>query len=366
MFKMGIRPVIIISLMNYYKNFQFIVNKENEYSTLISTKVGVKQGGNISPDLYKLYTEPIATKIDAAALGIKIGKIIVNVLMYADDVILLAKSIEEAQKMLDIVTDFGNEYQIKYNPSKTCVMIESSNKTMKQSKLFLCGKEIVQSDQIKYLGSDIRSNGKARLHIENRKTKSIKSLNWLRNAGILNNDLNIKNKIMLYNIYIKSIMYYGLESVMVNKGDLDLIERAEGNNIKQVIGIPNQCRSTAIYGALKIMRPFESYKYNQYKFIIRAINNDYFRKFFYEIMAISAKGTIVGNIKINLSLRNNMDVNLIKEKLTEEIIDIKVRVQDRFKYNDESQTVAKIFETNNFELRKLRLLRQLYYANGKN
>jgi hypothetical protein len=365
MFKMGVRPALIISLMNYYKNFQFIVNKDNEYSTLICTNVGVKQGGNISPDLYKLYTEPIATKIDEAGLGIKLGKIIINVLMYADDVILLAKTIDEAQQMLDIVTDFGNEYQIKYNPSKTCVMIETNNKKLKQSKLLLCDKEITLSEQIKYLGSEICSNGKSRTHIISRKSKSIKSLNWLRNAGILNNDLNIKNKIMLYNIYIKSIMYYGLESTMLNKGDIDLIEKAEGNNIKQVIGIPNQCRSLPIYGALKIMRPLESYKYNQYKFLIRALDNDYLKRFFHEVMYTSTKGTIIGSIKTNLGLKNNASVDTIKEKLLNEILDIKVRVQDRYKYNNESQTVAKIFETNSYELRKLRLLRQLYYANSK-
>ncbi len=111
------------------------------------------------------------------------------------------------------------------------------------------------------------------------------------------------------------------------------------------------------------MRPFENYKFLQYKFIIRALNNQYFSKFFQESMHLNTRTSIIGNLKSSIRLRNNDTTETIQYKLMEEILDIKIRVKDRFKYNPESQIVAKIFETKNFELRKMRLLSKLYYAN---
>jgi hypothetical protein len=56
--------LFLISLYNYYREFKFIVNNDKEYSTLINTSYGVKQGGNVSPALYKIYTETIAEEIE--------------------------------------------------------------------------------------------------------------------------------------------------------------------------------------------------------------------------------------------------------------------------------------------------------------
>jgi hypothetical protein len=81
LFELKIRPVLIIALKNYYRDFMFIVNNGNEYSTLISTTYGVKQGGNISPGLYKLYSETIALLIDLLRIGVLIGNCLMNVLM---------------------------------------------------------------------------------------------------------------------------------------------------------------------------------------------------------------------------------------------------------------------------------------------
>ena len=97
MFEMGIRPVLILALKEYYMNFYIIVNNGRDYACPFLTIYGVKQGGCISPELYKLYSEVIAVLISALNLGVEYGKTKYDVLMYADDVIIIATCPKEAQ-----------------------------------------------------------------------------------------------------------------------------------------------------------------------------------------------------------------------------------------------------------------------------
>jgi len=69
--------------------------------------------------LFPLYIEHVITLIDNSKLGIKIGKAVINILLYADDVVLLANTLAKLQKIIYIVEKFGNELEIKFNTSKT-------------------------------------------------------------------------------------------------------------------------------------------------------------------------------------------------------------------------------------------------------
>jgi hypothetical protein len=48
--------------------------------------------------------------IDNAKIGIQIGKMMINIFLYADDVVLLA----ELKKMINIVENFGIDLEIKF------------------------------------------------------------------------------------------------------------------------------------------------------------------------------------------------------------------------------------------------------------
>ena len=56
-------------------------------------------------------------------LGVKIKNIRIDILMYADDVILAANDINEAQAMLNVVTEFSSTNQVKFNPDKTHLLV---------------------------------------------------------------------------------------------------------------------------------------------------------------------------------------------------------------------------------------------------
>ena len=55
-------------------------------------KSGFKQGCSLSPVLSNLYINDLALKINALGKGIKIDDESVSILLYADDVVLLAEN----------------------------------------------------------------------------------------------------------------------------------------------------------------------------------------------------------------------------------------------------------------------------------
>jgi hypothetical protein len=107
------------SLMKYYAQSSAYIIMNGICSDVFYTTIGVKQGGPLSPRLFALYIEHLITVIDDSNLGIKIGQMIVNILLYADDIVLLANTRSELQKMIDLVERFGNGLEIKFNPMKT-------------------------------------------------------------------------------------------------------------------------------------------------------------------------------------------------------------------------------------------------------
>ena len=60
----------------------------------------------------------LAKKINAETKGIKVGERRVRLLLYADDIVLLAESAKDLQKMLDIVTQYSRQWRFRVNPKK--------------------------------------------------------------------------------------------------------------------------------------------------------------------------------------------------------------------------------------------------------
>jgi hypothetical protein len=61
----------------------------------------VKQGGPLSPKLYNAYIADIVVKINEVQDGVFIRDIKLNIIIYADDILLLSNTKVEMVKMLN-------------------------------------------------------------------------------------------------------------------------------------------------------------------------------------------------------------------------------------------------------------------------
>jgi len=73
-------------------------------------------------------------------------------LLYADDIVLLAHSLNAIRQMLQICDEFATDFDMKFNSSKSVVMQIGERYKVKCEPLILARQELQFVQSLKYLG----------------------------------------------------------------------------------------------------------------------------------------------------------------------------------------------------------------------
>jgi len=229
--KVGFKLTMI--LRAYYSISKAYVTHMNEKSSIFCTTIGVKQGGPLSPRLFAIYIEDIENVIDSTGIGIKIGAIFVNLLMYADDIILISETKVDMQVLIDLTEKFGIAREIKFNPEKTN-FISVNDKSIIRIKKYLDDISTIRMDneiiaevnELKYLGSYISNNLLNKYHLNERLRMTAVAVDTLVNsAGLYNDFQSVKVKVQLYKTYVRLVLLYGLETMVLGEGQMKSVKK---------------------------------------------------------------------------------------------------------------------------------------------
>ena len=88
-------------------------------SNNFSVTNGVRQGGILSPYLFCVYMDDLSNKLNNVNAGCIIGSSLINHLVYADDLVLMAPSSMGLSMLLSVCSEYGIEHDIKYNSTKS-------------------------------------------------------------------------------------------------------------------------------------------------------------------------------------------------------------------------------------------------------
>lgn len=97
--QVGIDGEMYGAIISPYSNTRSCVRVNNYYTDCLS---GVNQGDTLSPTLFALYINDLATEIKSLNKGIEIGNTVISTLLYADDIVLIADSENDLQEMLKV------------------------------------------------------------------------------------------------------------------------------------------------------------------------------------------------------------------------------------------------------------------------
>ncbi|MCO5548233.1 hypothetical protein L7F22_001690 [Adiantum nelumboides] len=133
-------------------------------SELFTSTIGVKQGCPLSPTLFGLLIDELEHMVlefmqQEGIEEVMIGNAVIMLLLYADDVVLLAHSLEDAQKLMIALENFCLHSGLIVNASKTKVMLV---KTLNKEKpCIVYNKEPLEVvESFKYLGLEVPANHK--------------------------------------------------------------------------------------------------------------------------------------------------------------------------------------------------------------
>ena len=68
----------------------------------VKLSAGVRQGGVLSPFLFAVFVDKILYKLQKNGLGCYINHCCFNAAMYADDLLLMAISVSDLKRMIDL------------------------------------------------------------------------------------------------------------------------------------------------------------------------------------------------------------------------------------------------------------------------
>ena len=165
---------------------------------------GVKQGDIISPLLFSLYLNDLATGIKSLNCGVDINDVNLAILLYADDIVLIAPNEESLQKMISFVSDWCRKWRMAINTDKTQIVHFRTNRSDRTNYPFhFGGYPLSTVSHYKYLGvifdehlnfdlnastlssSALRALGGIKNKLRNLKECGYKSFNKLFSSGVI-------------------------------------------------------------------------------------------------------------------------------------------------------------------------------------
>jgi hypothetical protein len=159
----GISGKFLRNIQSIYANAKAHIRTRHGTSKEFPLKNSVFQGETLSPKLFTLFIEDIVKILyQSGVTSIKIGKAELDILLYADDMVLLAYNVFDLQSKINVLCNYFKQNDLQINLSKTkCVIFRRGNRKIMKPTVFWNDGEIEIVDKYIYLGVPFYSNMKS-------------------------------------------------------------------------------------------------------------------------------------------------------------------------------------------------------------
>ena len=235
---------------------------------------GLRQGCSLSPMLFALYISDMSRDLHDSKLGVLLNKVVVSCLLFADDIVLVARDADGLRQLRDIVQLHCVDLNMTLSVSKSKVMSASHDLW-----------ELLEGDTIigtlekvltfKYLGVETKLNPRKSAAAMMDRAKNLaksyrKTCISLANDGPDTVDLTL---CLWQNIAMPSILY-GCEIVPFSASAIDEIERHQSSVGKFTLGLPPCAPNISATSILGIPTFKELLYSTQLKYLARLLRQD--------------------------------------------------------------------------------------------
>ena len=266
----GISPIYIRLLLVMYCNQQANVRWNGHLSHTFPVRNGVKQGAVISPILYCIYIDDLFKILRKKRNGCWVNNHFVGIVGYADDLLLMAPSIDSLQYMVESCEEYGTSHNLTFSThsdikkSKTkCMSFIKKKRLLRHIKLN--GKKLPWVESSKHLGIKVgnMSNGLAQDLMEKR-------AHYVNKVNELNQEYHYADsstKIKINNIFNTS--FYGSQLWDLFSNEAERLEKSWNISQRIMLDIP---RNKHRY-FLEPLSGTQHIHFSLYRRFIKFINN---------------------------------------------------------------------------------------------
>ena len=308
-------------LSNTFSCVQLTSDLKTEYFNVSS---GVRQGDPLSPTLFSLYINDLTCELKQAGPMMQLGNVNLNILLYADDMVLLAENEDNLQALLNILHNWCSKWRLRVNIAKTKIVhFRPRTKQITSHNFYYGPKEIEKVQSYKYLGITLDEFLKF-----DRCAASLASSGGRALGGIISKFKSLKNVgydtyTKLFNAGVRPILEYGSGIWgYVKSKEIDIVySRA----MRYYLGVHRFTPTAGIYGDMGWLRPHFHRYISILRFWNRCINmgDDRLTKkiFLWDLDRKKGWGEEIKSIFISLDLQDKFenieccDLDFVNERI---------------------------------------------------
>ena len=233
---------------------------------------GLRQGCSLSPLLFALYVAGLGQDLSLQTLGVKLFRMCISALFFADDIVLIARTAEGLRFLLRIVQQHCLDLKMSLSVTKCKVMSKSSD----SFEVFQDEEVVGSLDKIlrfRYLGLECElSPFKTAKAMKDRAIKMSRSYKTACMRIARDGADVVDTAVALWTGVARPSLLYGCEIVPFTEVAIEEVERQQSSLGKSILGLPRTAPNLSAEVLLG-MKPVRQILYStQFKFYLKIQN----------------------------------------------------------------------------------------------
>ena len=247
--QLGVRGNMLNIIRSMYKCTKSFVKSFGSLSEPFICQTGVRQGESLSPFLFAMYINDLEEVfITKGVAGIDTGLMELFILLYADDIVLMAENEADLQHCLEVLHEYCTRWKLSVNASKTKIVVFHKGR-LPNNIHFKYGEQNIEIvTNFFYLGAVFTCGGS---FMEMQKTLAGYAQNAVfKMKRYLQSFVSLKpsHVCSIFDKLIHPVLNYSCE--VWGFIQATAIERVHLKFCKQLLGVKQSCQNDFVYGEL--------------------------------------------------------------------------------------------------------------------